>query len=124
MFPQYMSMFLLFCFLTNFFSIYAPVYIAAGSLKPSNPKLTTVLMQLLMFMLIFPLTQGVTLLPLGIEAVLNLLGWGQGAPICLALSLVQLAIVAVVYRFSLDWQGDLLQTREQTILETVTNRAP
>ena len=40
MFPQYLSMFLLFCLFTNLLSIFAPIYIAAGSLKPSNPKLT------------------------------------------------------------------------------------
>ena len=57
MLPQFVSMFLLFCICTNLLSIYAPLHIAAGSLKPSNPKLTTVLLQLVMFMLLFPLTQ-------------------------------------------------------------------
>ena len=45
MFPQYLSMFLLFCIMTNLLSIYAPVHVAEGSLKPSNPKLGTVLLQ-------------------------------------------------------------------------------
>ena len=49
MFPQYVSMFLLFCIFTNLMSIYAPFHVAAGSLKPSNPKLSTVLLQLVMF---------------------------------------------------------------------------
>ena len=88
MFPQYVSMFLLFCICTNLLSIYAPVHIAAGSLKPSNPKLSTVLLQLVMFLFLFPLTQGATLLPLGIEALLRFQGLGTGVPICLLLSLV------------------------------------
>jgi ABC-2 type transport system permease protein len=124
MIPQYVSMFLLFCLLANLLSIYAPVHVAAGSLKPSNPKLLTVLLQLVMFMFIFPLIQGLTLLPLGIEAVLKLfLGWPAIAPIYLVLSLAQCAVVILIYRFLLDLQGDLFQAREQRILEVVTNRA-
>ena len=65
MVPQYVSMFLLFCIFTNLLSIYAPIYIAAGSLKPSNPKTSTVLLQMVMFLFLLPLTQAPTLLPLG-----------------------------------------------------------
>jgi hypothetical protein len=124
MFPQYISMFLLLCILTNLLSIYAPVHVAASALKASNPKLSTVLLQLVMFIILFPLTQGVTLLPLGIEAMLRLLGWTERAPICLVLSLAGCAGVIVIYRYSLDWLGNLFQAREQRILESVTSRAP
>jgi len=123
MLPQYVSMFLLFCILTNMLSIYGPVYVAAGSLKPSNPRLVTVLLQLVTFTFLFPLIQGLTLLPLGIEAVLIFLGWPEGAPICLVLSLAECAVVVIIYHFSLVWQGGLLQAREQRILEIVTDRA-
>jgi hypothetical protein len=123
MVPQYLSMYLLFCILTNFLSIYAPVHVAPGSLKPSNPKLTTFLLQMVAILFLFPLTQGPTLLPLGIEAALHFLGWGSLVPIYLLLSLVMCAVVAVIYWFSLAWQGSLLQAREQRILETVTARA-
>jgi ABC-2 type transport system permease protein len=123
MVPQYVTMFLLFCLLMNLLSIYAPVYIAAGSLKPSNPKLTTILIQMVMFTFIFPLTQGITLLPLGIEIMLGQLGWAESVPICLILSLALCAAVVVVYRLLLEWQGSLFQEREQKILETVTHKA-
>ncbi len=124
MVPQYLSMYLLFCIFANFVSIYAPVYMAAGSLKAASPKFTTILLQLVMFMLIFPLTQSATLLPVGIEAGLGLLGWAQGVPICLLLSLAECVALLLIYRLALDWQGGLLQGREQKILESVTNRAP
>jgi ABC-2 type transport system permease protein len=124
MFPLFISMFLLFCVFANLFSIYAPIYMAPGSLKPSNPKVGTVLLQLAMFIILFPLSQGPALLPLGIEALLRLLGWAEGVPICLVLSLAECAMVVIFYRLSLDWLGDLFQAREQKILETVTNRAP
>lgn len=123
MVPLYVAMYLLFCLLANLISIYAPLFIAAGSLKPANPKLKTVFLQLVMFMFLFPLTQVPTLLPLGIEAALQYLGWTSRAPICLVLSLVECAAAVWIYRVCLNWQGDLLQKREQRILETVTNRA-
>jgi ABC-2 type transport system permease protein len=123
MLPQYISMFFLCCICTNLLSIYAPVHVAAGSLKPSNPKVSTVLLQLAMVFFLFPLTQGATLLPLGIEALLRFQGWGTSLPICLLLSLAECALIVVIYRFSLIWQGRLLQAREQKILEIVTNRA-
>jgi ABC-2 type transport system permease protein len=122
MIPQYVSMFLLFCTLANLLSILAPVHVAAGALKASNPELSTALLQLAMFMILFPLIQGVTLLPLGIEALLKLLGWMEGTPICLLLTLAECAAVVILYRVSLVWLGELLQAREQRILESVTSR--
>ena len=61
MFPQFVSMFLLFCLLTNLLSIYAPIYITAGALRHSKPKMSVVLSQLLTFVILFPLTQVLTL---------------------------------------------------------------
>lgn len=122
--PQFLSMYLLSCVFTNLLSIYTPIYIAAGSLKPSNPKLSTILLQLVMFMVLFPLFQVPTLLPLGAEALSKFLGWTQSAPVFLLLALAECAVVVLIYHVSLGWLGDLFQAREQAILETVTNRAP
>jgi hypothetical protein len=124
MFPQSVLMFLLFCILSNLLSIYAPMHIAAGSLKPAHPRLVAILIQMVMFTFIFPLSQAPVLLPLGIEAALEWKGWTAGAPLCLVMSLAECAAVVIIYRFVLDWQGNLLQAREQKILESVTNRSP
>ena len=124
MFPQAVSMFLLFCILSNFLSIYTPYYVAAGSLKRASPKLGVVLLQIVVFTFLFPLTQAATLLPLGAEAVLRFLGWPAAAPIYLVLSLIECAMIVILYHFALRWQGTLFQAREQQILESVTNRAP
>jgi len=124
MFPQFVSMFLLFSMLANLVSIYAPMHIAAGSMKPSNQKLVPVLTQMVMFSCLFPLTQAPTLLPLGIEAALVYGGWSARVPICLVLTLAECAAVVVIYRICLRWQGALFQAREQRILEVVTNRSP
>jgi ABC-2 type transport system permease protein len=121
--PQYVSMFLVFCLLMNLMSIYTPLPVAAGALKTGSPKLTTVLLQLLMFMVVFPISQSVTVLPLAAEAALRALGWGAGVPIYLLLALLECAALAALYALSLRWLGDLLQGREQAILEVVTGRA-
>ena len=123
MIPQFVSMFLLFCLMANLFSIYAPMHNAVGSLKPANPKLTTVLLQFVLFLLFFPLSQGLTLIPLGVEAGLVALGRDHGLPVCLLLTLVECVAVVFFYRVSLGWLGAELQAREQKILEVVTNRA-
>lgn len=123
MIPQYISMYLLFCLLMNFLSIYAPAHVAAGSLRPASPKLLTVLLHMVTFMIFFPLTQALTLAPLGTEVVLRLLGHGAGIPVCFLLSLLECALIAAAYYFCTDGLGSLLQSREQKILETVTAKA-
>jgi len=124
MVPQCVSMFLLFCICTNVLSIYAPLHVAAGSLRPTHPKLTVALLQVLMMLVLFPLTQMVVLVPLGVEVLLRLLGWMAGVPICLFLSLAECAAVVAVYGVSLEISGDLLRSREQQILESVASRSP
>ena len=122
--PQFVSMFLMFCLLANLFSIYAPMGIAAGTLKPAHPKFTAILIQLAFFLVVFPLGQGITLVPLGIEAVLGALGRAPaGVPIYLILAILEAIVIVVLYHFSLRWLGAQLHAREQKILETVTNRA-
>jgi hypothetical protein len=120
--PQYVAMFLLYCILMNLLSILTPTYVAPGSMKASNPKFTTVIVQLAMVFFLLPLTIGPTLLPLGIETLLRLAGWPASVPTYLVLSLVQVAIVGGIYALMLELEGGLLQTREQTILESVTNK--
>jgi len=122
MIPQCIAMFLLYCVLMNLLSILTPTYIAPGSLKPSNPNITTVLVQLAVVLFLLPLTIAPTLLPLGVEALLRFVGWPASVPTFLVLSLVQLAVVAVIYLVLLELQGGLFQAREQTILESVTHK--
>jgi hypothetical protein len=124
MVPQFVSMYLLFCLLTNVISIYAAVPVAVGSLRPAKPKITAVILQMLMVTFLFPLSQLPTLLPLGIETALEWQKWTAGLPVCLLLTVAECAAVVFLYRFALDWQGDLLQAREQKILEIVTSREP
>jgi hypothetical protein len=120
--PQFVSMFLLFCILANALSIYAPLHIAAGSFKASEPRLAEVLLQVVMFALAFPLTQSFVLIPLGAEVLHRIAGGSARTPVALFLSIVECAAIIAIYRVSLVRLGEILQLREQTILERVTRR--
>jgi ABC-2 type transport system permease protein len=120
--PHWISMYLLFCMLMNLMSILAPMRVAHGSLKPATTKLIPALLQM-MFVFLLPITMLPTLVPLGIEAGLELLGVVEGLPIYLVLSVVECVGIAFVYRVVLSWEGDLLQMREQAILDIVTKKS-
>jgi hypothetical protein len=117
--PQALAMYLLFCLLANLLSILTPMRIAAGTLKPSNPHIMAVLFQLLLTMLV-PFVLGITLIPLGLQVLLDWLGYLNGFPLNLPLSLVIGVGVVFLYRAALGWQGRLLAAREQEILAKVT----
>jgi hypothetical protein len=119
--PQFISMFLLFCLVANCLSIFAPMAVAAGSLRPVQTKVIPVLIQLF-FMSLYPLALAPTLLPLGIEFALETLEWVHRMPVCLVLTVAECAAIVWVYRLVLKWQGNLLQAREQRILEIVTTK--
>jgi ABC-2 type transport system permease protein len=119
--PQSISMFLLFCLLANGLSIFAPVRLRSGSSQPANMRGLSLLLHLL-FIFLYPLILGPTLLPWGIEFALEELGAVKGVPIYLVLSLLECAVVVWLYRLVLTWQGDILQGREQKILEIVTTK--
>jgi hypothetical protein len=119
---QMVSMYLLFCLLANCLSILAPMAIAAGTMKPANARVVPILLQFA-FLLLLPMVLAPTLLPLGVEVLLESLGWMSGWPICLALSLAECAVVVLVYLAILRGQGAWLQAREQAILDVVTTKA-
>jgi hypothetical protein len=102
-------------------SILAPVPLASGSLKPAHPKLTVVLVQLVV-MLFLPVVIGIATLPLGFELLFDRLGWMSGVPLYLLCALPELGVVAWLYRRAIGWQGRLLQAREQRILAVVTTK--
>jgi ABC-2 type transport system permease protein len=97
-----------------------PITGAEASNEPRNrvAPAYAVLRQLLFL----PLALAPTLLPFGTEFLLGLYGWGEGVPICLALSIVECAAIVYLYRAILTWEGGLLQMREQKILEAVVTK--
>jgi hypothetical protein len=121
---QFVTMYLISCVVMNLLSIFAPVHVPSGSLRPANPTVSTVLLQLVTLMLLLPTIQGLTLLPLGTELLMGLLGEPPRLPLALLLTILQCTLVAALYLLCLRWQGRLLQEREQRILERVTAKTP
>ncbi len=119
---QMLSMYLLYCPVANWLSIYAPMPIRSGTMKPANPKLVPVLLHMLTVFLV-PLTMAPALLALGIEFAVEELAGVRGVPIYLILSLLECPAIVFAYLRVVRWEGGLLQRREQKILETVTTRA-
>ncbi len=119
---RFITMYLLFCMLANWLSLLAPMPIAAGSLKPTNVKVIPVLLQFACIFLL-PIFLAPALLPLGIEYLLQDEGWTRGVPVYALSSVILCAVIVVVYRLVLSWQGGVLQSFELDILRTITTKA-
>jgi len=122
LFPQVLTMYLIFCMVANFLSIFAPMPIAPGAMRPTGAKMIPILLNLASMMVFFAIIVP-TLIPLGAEVLLTEFGWLSGVPVCLILTVLQFIPVAVGYYFLLTWQGDLLHAREQVLLEAGTQKA-
>jgi hypothetical protein len=119
---QLVSMALVYCLLTNVLSVIAPVAQASGSLKPARPRGIPLLLQMTFIFTVFPASMSLTAFPLGISLLLSLTGWLTSVPVFLILALAELGLVVYLYPRVIKLQGDLLQSREQKILEVVTSR--
>lgn len=119
--PRFVSMFLLYCLPANVLSILAPMRIAPGSFQPARAGGLVILLQLV-FMFVWPIVLAPTLLPLGIDWVVEEMGWLHGVPLDLIFSLLMCGGIVYFYSLILRLQGDWLQAREQRILEIVTTR--
>jgi hypothetical protein len=75
-----------------------------------------------LLMVVSPVLLGLTLLPLGVEALLSLMNWFAWFPAYLVFGAVQAVAMIWLYRLVLDWEGGLLQRREPEILEIVGSR--
>ena len=121
-FPQLVSMYFVACLLANFMSIMAPRPVGAGVFRSGHQRWIPFAFHLA-FIFVYPACLAPMLLPLAIESILEDLHMLQGVPVCLILSIVECIGVLYFYRFILGLQGQLLQSREKKILETVTSKA-
>jgi hypothetical protein len=116
---QLVPSYLLFCLLGNAGSILAPMAIASGSLKPAQPNLWPVLVQMF-FVMFAPISLLPAIAALGAETILTQTTSVRGLPIYLAFSLLEAGLVIWIYRAILETQGDWLQRREPRILEILS----
>jgi uncharacterized membrane protein len=116
---QLVAVYSIYCLMGNFISVIAPSAVSAGSLKPAQAKLVTVLIHVFTALL-SPLAFVPALIPLGAELALDHYETLSYVPVYLIVSVVELIVVVWIYRRMLDHQGRLLQVREQRVLEAVT----
>ena len=119
--PQVLSMFLLYCLIGNLASMLVPLRIAPGTMKPTSVKTIPVLAHVGM-MLLLPVVLSVTMFPLMVQLIFRSLAWLPSVPVAAILSLLECLLICVLYYFAVGWEGDLLQSREQKILEAVVNK--
>ena len=113
------SVYLITCIFGNMMSIYAPLAIASGTMKPMNMNLSIVLLQLLI-MILLPLALLPTIFPLLAELVMRLVYDIETIPVYLIGSVLVLLGTIGVYLWAVKRQGDVLRDKEQEILGTVT----
>jgi len=112
-----------FCLLMNLMSILTPFALAAGSIQPQQfnfiPLMTN--MGLSMFL---PVIVGFTLMPLGLEWLMDqAVSSTRWFPFALLLSVPWVGFSFWLYALVIPWQGKLLARREQEILRVVTSKA-
>jgi ABC-2 type transport system permease protein len=118
---QLVSIYLLFCLAGNLLSIVGPLALKPGSGMPA-PHQGLRSFYPLAFMPVVFLPLGLTQIPLGIEALLSAMNWFVWFPAYLVFSVVQAVVAVWLYRRVLDWEGGLLQRREQQILDIVGSK--
>jgi hypothetical protein len=116
---QAVMIYFIFCMVGNLISILSPVAMKPGTFAPAKPTLKAVLIQLASMML-FPLALLPTLVPLGLDLLLDHFGWRGVVPIYLILSVLELVIGIWIYKRVVSAQGRLLLRREKQILDAVT----
>jgi hypothetical protein len=117
--PKLLSMYMLFCMVANWLSIMAPMSIRAGTMKPVNPNVFTVLLHVFSVML-YPVVLAPVLLPLVAHALVQEVAGIRYLPVDLVLSLLLCVLVFFLYQAVLTWEGQLLRRRELKILEKAT----
>jgi hypothetical protein len=116
------TLYLVFCLAANLLSIVGPLALKPGSSVPA-PHQGIRSFYSFLFMVVVTLPLGLTLIPWGIEALLQAMDWYPAFPAYLVFGIVQAAAAAALYRVVVGWQGDLLRRHEQQILEIVGTRA-
>jgi hypothetical protein len=115
---QLCSAYLLMCMAGNLVSILGPVRLKENTMKADNARLRTILWQIVLVFLI-PLLLSPLAIPYGAELLLRGRGWADALPLYLVLQAAGLLAIALAYRWMLRRQGELLQDREQHILDVL-----
>ena len=117
---EFIAAFLAMSLLGNLASTLMPYRIAAGSLKPTKTDLTTSLLLFLTHLLV-PLAVAPMFLAPGLGLACGQLNWLPAGTVTFLSAVVLAALSALLYWITLEPLGNLLQRREQKILQVVTS---
>ena len=112
---QLVPSYLIFCLIGNTASILVPLAVSSGSLKPAQPKIGTMLLQMF-FVMLAPISLLPAVAALGAETILAYAA-ATSLPIYLVFSLIEAGLVIWLYRTIINLQGEWLQQRAPRILE-------
>ncbi len=115
----FVTTFLLFCLPANWLSIMAPTVVPLGTIRRQNPTGVGLVFQLVFGLVFSPLVVALALLPLGVQMLLQSLGWIDRLPVFLLLAALETVAAVFLYHVGLTGLGRLLQAREQKILTVV-----
>lgn len=116
---QLLSAFFLLSMLGNLVSTLVPHRIAPGSMKPTKTSMVTTLL-IIVSRLLFPVAMLPILLAPGLGLLCSRVGWFPAASTNLVASFITAVLLILLYGLTLDGLGDLLQRREQRVLQVVT----
>jgi hypothetical protein len=116
---QLVSAFLLLSLLGNVISLVAPMRLKEVGMKASGAKLRIILLQLASILMI-PLMLSPLLLPWALEYSCRGFAWAGWMPLFVLGHAFLLFAILQVYRMCLAGQGEMLQAREQGILDVLT----
>jgi len=117
--PQLGSAFLIMCLLGNISSIVFPMRLKEHGMKAANANFKTSFWQFLSVFLV-PLALSPLLIPFGIEQLVKGADWADYVPVYLSLHILGLACVLLIYWKATKAQGNLMQDREQKLLDELT----
>lgn len=116
---QVVSAYMLLCMVGNMTSILAPMRLKEHGLKAANARWKAFLLQVLSLLLV-PAALSPLLIPAGLDFFLPEQGWARAIPVYPVLHALGLIGIYLFYRWVLRRQGELLQSREQHILDVLT----
>jgi hypothetical protein len=118
---QVPAVYLLYCILGNIVSIFFPMGIKRGSMQPANPRFVPMLIMFVGVMAGPMVLMLPTVAACGIPAILDAVTNRSMDWLYLLLSIIQLGLCWVFYRWIVDYQGDWLLKWEPKILDVVAN---
>jgi ABC-2 type transport system permease protein len=116
--PQFALFYLVICLLVNPLSIFLPFPVRPGTLQAEESTMIRMIVHLAVVVAILGAA-----MPALVVFVVIVFRFASSLLSVIPICVTECAVVVVLYHFALNWEGELLQRREQEILEAITPKA-